>query len=95
MFASKWVVGMPVSDDAPSGYIDEQILSLGVSVGYTIHKNNKIIIWQWHIFDEPGFVLMSDDPKSTNYWEKIAAKHISTILAEESIAPVAPPEPAP
>lgn len=52
------------------------------TLAYTIGQDGEPPqIFQWHVFDAPGLVPLSDNPDDETFWETVAQRHLEVMLA--------------
>ena len=69
--------------DVSAGMVTEIPTAFVPTLAYTIGKDGEEPqIFQWHVFDKPGWVPLSDDPTSETFWEAVAQRHLNLILTE-------------
>ena len=79
--------------DVSAGMVTEIPTAFVPTLAYTIGKDGEEPqIFQWHVFDQPGWVPLSDDPSSENFWQTVAQRHLDLILAEPPVPDAPEPE---
>ena len=82
MWYEYWELGNAITEDAPEGYVDDMAARVGATIGYRIvDERGNVRCWQWHVFDEPGYVVMVNDDQAPAHWETVAKRHIIAITA--------------